>query len=282
MEFKTILVHLDHPDRAADVVMVAKQIAERFDSTIIGLYVVPSLKVLGALASGGAGPDFVRQHRAMLFEQSEQCEQEFCSILAGTPNASQWKRVDSQLDRVSDEVLRHVRTSDLTVISQAPEDDDTIFVAETLENVVQNGGRPVLMVPLGFSPNDRFGRNVLVAWDGSKEASRALSDSLPLLQQAQKVNSVWVINQSSDPISVADVKLRFCEWLARHSVTGVLKTIEADDHEVAGIIERYIQELECDVLVAGGYGDSRLKEYLTGGVSRAFLKHCRVPLFMTN
>lgn len=282
MDYKTILVHLDHPDRALSVVKVAMRIAERFDSVVNGLYVVPSLEVLGSLASGGAGPEFVRRHRSGLIEQSEECERIFNSVLAGAHNHSHWQLVESQLDRVSNEVLRHVRTSDLTVVSQTPKEEDILFVSETPERIVLSGGRPVVVVPLGYQAGDRFGQRVLVAWDGSKEASRALSDSLPLLVNAEDVKAVWVVDGDAEPTSVADMKRRFDGWMKQHGVAGSLQIVEAEDHDVSSVIDRHLQDSEGDTLVAGGYGDSRLKEFLTGGVTRTLLEQCRVPLFMTS
>jgi len=265
MEYKTILVHLDQPERAARIVSVALRIAERFDSVVNGLYVVPSLEVLASLASGGAGPEFVRQRRTELFEQSEECERIFNSTLASTHHESHWQVVDSKLGRVGDEVLRHVRTTDLTVLSQTPKEEDIIFASETPESLVLNGGRPVLIVPLGYEVSDQFGHNALIAWDGSKEASRALWDSLPMLKRAQHVKSVWVVNDDIDASEVADVKWRFEKWLTRHGIAGSLQVVDAENKDPATIIDGLIENTQSYLLIAGGYGDSRLKEYLTGG-----------------
>jgi nucleotide-binding universal stress UspA family protein len=139
-------------------------------------------------------------------------------------------------------------------------------------------GRPVLVVPrYGTFPT--IGERVLVAWNGAREAVRAVNDALPLLQRAQLVTVLSIDPSDADHrIPSADITLH----LARHGVTAVAAQTRGTDLLVADILLSYAADLGADLIVSGAYGHTRLRELVLGGMTRHLLQTMTVPVLMSH
>jgi nucleotide-binding universal stress UspA family protein len=170
------------------------------------------------------------------------------------------------------------RRFDLSVIAQgepnkvAPED-------LIVEAALFDSGRPVIVVPYIHRAPFKLDR-VLVAWDGGRPAARALGDALPLLKRAAAVDVVVVTTEpiKSDEIPGADV----AQMLARHGVAVELRKIGAVGISVADTLLNHASESAADLIVMGGYGRSRLREFVLGGTTRAMLTSMIVPVLMSH
>jgi len=131
-------------------------------------------------------------------------------------------------------------------------------------------GRPVLTVPHSGSFKT-IGRTVMVAWNGSRESARAVTDALPILQRAKTVYVVGANLRSSVPA------LDISTHLARHGVKVETKTFHAEDTSVGAALVSQITDLGADLVVMGAYGHSRFNEFVFGGVTRHLLNHMTVP-----
>jgi len=280
MGYKTILALLDHPDRAFRVAQVAGRIADRYDAVVHAIYVVPSLETLGSFVSGGAGPDVVSKRRAELRELGEESGARFKGAMANAACTWSFSIVESEHDFIGYEAIQRARVADLVISSQTPKEEDVLFVAEPPERLVLDAGRPVIVVPDDFSDNDWSPECILVAWDGSKEASRALSDSLPILERATSVKVVWLFGEDEANL-VEELRGSFDVFLERHGVNAKLNPVVMPKADVADALGEMSQEGDFDLIVSGGYGESRLKELLLGGVTHWLLHKTRVPLFMS-
>ncbi len=137
------------------------------------------------------------------------------------------------------------------------------------------------MVPY-IGARQEMGRNVLVAWNGSREATRAVNDALPILERADKV-TVLAVNPGKNgndhgDIPSADIALH----LARHGVKAEASQTVSDELEVGSIILSRISDLGADLVVMGAYGHSRMRELMMGGVTRDLLRHMTVPVLMSH
>jgi nucleotide-binding universal stress UspA family protein len=142
-------------------------------------------------------------------------------------------------------------------------------------------GRPLLVVPFAGS-YEAVGHNVLVGWNGSGEAARAINDALPLLKQAKKV-TVLAINPrhgigGDGDVPAADIALH----LARHGVTAEAAHTIASDISEGDALLSYAADLGVDLLVCGMYGHSPLRERAFGGVTRSLLTEMTVPVLMSH
>jgi nucleotide-binding universal stress UspA family protein len=143
------------------------------------------------------------------------------------------------------------------------------------------GMRPLLVVPYDWAPGP-LGERVLVAWDASREAARAVNDALPILEQAASV-LVVSINPKSTPLGHgelpgADIALH----LARHDIDVEVQSIEVDQMEVGEALLSFASDGSRDLLVMGAYAHSRIRELVLGGVTRAVLAHMTLPVLMAH
>ncbi|MDR3464572.1 MAG: universal stress protein [Xanthobacteraceae bacterium] len=149
-----------------------------------------------------------------------------------------------------------------------------------IEAVLFNSGRPVVIVPYIHKGGVTLNR-VICCWDGSRTAARAINDALPFLRRAKTVEIFIVANEKTKvqrEIRGADI----ARHLARHGVTVEIEITPAADIDVASIVLSHAADLSADMLVMGGYGHSRLREFMLGGVTRGILETMTVPVFMSH
>jgi nucleotide-binding universal stress UspA family protein len=147
------------------------------------------------------------------------------------------------------------------------------------ESVLFESGRPVVFVPFiqkGGMTLDR----VMICWDGSRPAARAVADALPFLKKAKQVEIVIVSEKPNkkDEIPGADLG----QHLARHGLKVELEHITSPDIDVASTILSYVADSGADMIVMGGYGHSRVREFVLGGVTRRMLESMTVPVLMSH
>jgi nucleotide-binding universal stress UspA family protein len=173
-----------------------------------------------------------------------------------------------------------------TFTAQARVHDVTVLDAELIaldvdrgliEAVLFESGRPVVVVPPGC--NVFAARRVVVAWDGSGRAARALKDAMPLLRAAEAVEVVSVVGEKD--LSKAVPGAEVAPHLARHGVTATVKDLVAKQGDVAETLRSQAGLFRADMIVMGAYAHSWIREMVLGGVTQSLLKKSSVPLFMS-
>jgi nucleotide-binding universal stress UspA family protein len=170
------------------------------------------------------------------------------------------------------------RRFDLSVVGQS-EPDRAMPEELIVEGALFGSGRPVLVVPYIQKDGLKLDR-VMVCWDGSRNAARAIGDALPFLKKAKTIEVVIVASDrpKSDEVPGADIG----QHLARHGLTVEVKRIVASDTDVANTILSHAADSSADFLVMGGYGHSRLHEWVLGGATRQLLAQMTVPVLMSH
>jgi nucleotide-binding universal stress UspA family protein len=171
------------------------------------------------------------------------------------------------------------RCFDLSIIMQS-DDNNGINNSILIEAALFDSGRPLVIVPRNQQGGLKLDR-VVCCWDGSRTAARAINDALPLLKKASAVELFTVENEktANEPL------LRGTEigrHLARHDIKAEVQTMPAADTDVAKAILSHVAEGSTDLLVMGGYGHSRLREFVFGGATRGILSAMTVPVFMSH
>jgi nucleotide-binding universal stress UspA family protein len=285
MAFKDILVHLDGDPRSAARLGIAAGLARRFDAHLTGVYVVdiPSVEFFygAAMPLGGGGAEqVIDQIRADAVAAAEPVEASFRELLRREGLDGGWRLVEGSLPAT---VALHARYADLTVLGQADPgqrfgrlDHEAAAVA-----TVMGSGRPILAVPFaGDFPV--VGQRVLVAWNASREAARAVNDALPLLREASAV-TVLAVNPrrgigGHGDVPAADIALH----LARHGVKAEAAHTVATDIPDGEALLSYAADIGADLIVAGAYGHSRARELVFGGVTRTLLAEMTAPVFLSH
>jgi nucleotide-binding universal stress UspA family protein len=276
MAYPTILVHVDDSARAAERIRLAGQLALRAGGHLIGAAPTGVSRFLYHSMPPDKDDPTLALHLDMLREQAR-------VALAGFSAQCDAGRVPSFEARVIDDeaaagICLVGRAADLVVIGQA----------DLAPQVIVGAGRPVLLVPSsGQAPS--VGRRILLAWDGGREAARALQLALPLLRDADQV-SIAVFEVAAAEHAVADALAADPRpWLARHGVTATLAVHAVDHqrrmnrrHEVGERLLSLAAEASADLLVMGAYGHSRFRESLLGGVTKTVLEAMTLPVLMAH
>jgi len=280
MGFKDLLVQIDGSKAAAKRIDAAIGLARRFDAHLTGLMVVGEPHIPGfvmAQMPSGIWDETLRQLRA----QAQGIADGFIAA-AQRAGLTADCRIDSVVESdVPEVVALHARHADLAILGQADADEPQPGGSGLIGDVALAAGRPVLAIPY-IGVGTTLGERVLVAWDGGREAARALNDALPILKRAKSV-SVVVINASARVGSHgsqagADIALH----LARHGVKVQAQALEIPDIGVGDALLSRLTDEAADLLVMGAYGRARLSETVLGGVTRTILGSMTVPVLMSH
>ena len=169
-------------------------------------------------------------------------------------------------------ILRHARLADLVVTADLSKNPTATAAFET---VLMGARRPVLTLPGGAPVS--WGRNVLIGWSGSLEAGFALMSALPLLKSAQSITILS--NTLPDDVPPASEVVSF---LALHGLTAGTATFETKGKSVGAALIETAASLGADFIVMGGYGHSRLREFILGGVTRHMISHATTAVLMAH
>ncbi len=280
MAYKTIVVHLGRDERRAERLELAFWLAARFDAHLVGLLALSAPYVPGyALAE--AGDRILEAQAHSRSEAARDAMEAFRAAAARHPGVkTEWR---SPQDEALDALRMSARYADLLIVGQRDRDSerDTLIAPGLVDELVLSAGRPVLIVPYaGRFPS--VGKNVLVAWNASSEAARAVTDALPLLAAADSVQ-VMAFNPEATRADHgespgADIAL----FLARHGVKATASRQGHVGNDVGAQILSRAADLGADLIVMGAYGHSRLRELVMGGVTRTLLASMTVPVLMSH
>lgn len=276
MPYKTILVHVDNGKRCAARLDIACRLARLSDAHLTGLHALTVVRVPAyAMVEGGVQ---IREfHERMLSESAAAAE----ALFKKTVNAAGLTKVEWRATRrdAADSVPVHGRYADVIVIGQPNETDGSGVEPDFAERLLLAAGRPVLVIPYaGDFPS--VGTRVLVAWNAGREATRALTDAIPVLREAQQVD-VIAFNPKDAPhgeVPGADIGL----YLARHGIKVNVSQQTAEDVDVGNQLLSRAADLDSDLIVMGAYGHTRMQELILGGATRTVLKSMTVPVLMSH
>ncbi len=280
MAFKDILVQIDDTKGSEARFEAALKLADTHDAHLAVLCLVAEPYVPAAVG--------VTIPEEILREQRRQAEETARSLLAGADErAGRFGRPIeprfeiAPVERLPAVFTRHARHADISIVGQPDPEVDGADMALLVEAAFMHSGRPALIVPyIGY--RNMPPETVICAWDGSREAVRAINDSLPLLVSARRVFVVVVDPQKLGgrvgPIAGADMAAH----LAHHGVEVEVRDIESGGLDPSDVLLSTAADESADMIVMGGYGHSRLRELVLGGVTQHILEHMTVPVLMAH
>ncbi|MDJ0683168.1 MAG: universal stress protein [Alphaproteobacteria bacterium] len=276
MSIKQILVHLALDEDREIRLKTSVALAHRFDAHLICLYVAAAVHMPAGAAGRGASAAYIAEARDLARSRSGEIRDEAEALCAASGISYEWAY--GETDHF-DQLMEHVHRTDLTVVTQVQFDHfEDRLMFQLPELVIQEAGGMVLVLPKGHAPAKLDEPiHTMIAWRFSKEAMRAVRDSLEILRDSKKVT---ILALQSHPERHAAPNL-LQEYLARH---GVAAEVVSKDHDEA-IGEQILDTahtLGVDRLVMGGYGRSSLSERLFFGPSRYVLGHSAIPIYMSH
>ncbi len=278
MSYKTILVHVDNSDRALERIRIAIELAQTFDAHLVGLATVGMIALANTY-----GLDGTPSYMAEAMDDMEKLAATAAERFVAKAKAAGLPSYESRVHRGDPayHVCTDARYADLVVIGQNEPGQSTASTPADLPQSVMLGcGRPVLIIP--YAGHFRtLGRRAMFLWNASRESARAATDALPFFARADEVR-----------VSVFDAKANMgghgdepgtdvATYLARQ---GVKVTVNRDTSsgDVGSSVLSRANDFDADLIVMGGYGHTRMREWVLGGVSKTLLEHMTVPVLMSH
>ena len=281
MSYKDLLVVLDSEASARARIDLAAALAERFEAHLVGLYPLPipaAPRHFGYYDPALLDP-FFEELRVRAGEAADKQREVFEHVTSLRGLSAEWRMIAAGAE--VDPAL-HARYVDLTILGQLdPDRSEADGIGPRPEHVTLASGRPILVVPYA-GHFESVGRRVLIGWNATREAARAVNDAMPLLVAAEMV-TVLTIDPREGPhghgeLPGADISLH----LARHGVKAEIERTVSADLPIGDVLLSRAADLAADLLVMGVYGHSRARELLLGGATRSLLRSMTVPVLMSH
>lgn len=267
---KSVLLHIFEDESLQDRLSVALDVCRAHDAHLTCAYVTPyasyvGLDPMGGVFTSGALVDSLRESEDRVRKQVE-------TRLANEDVRWDWQSFDGDPAQT---LVSASSLADLVVLSQVGRDrmtsDSPLAI---VDEVAVNAGCAVLVVPKGVSRYDAKAP-VVIGWNASDEAARAIREALPALQMASAVTLVAVGEDGEDyPSTDASA------YLSRHGVGSDLRTFTDADGKPDALIAQVASEVGAGAVLIGAYGHSRLRETLLGGVTRRLATHSDIPVLL--
>jgi nucleotide-binding universal stress UspA family protein len=286
MSIRIILTPMFGDDTDAAAALAAFAVTRRFDAHVQGLFVridpLDTIPILGEGVSPAIIDDLTKAAEAEMDRCASAAKAHFeaARTAAGVTAAerppapsgtsARWSEVTGRRDDV---IPRKARVSDLVVFGAQPADSPELSGA--LETTLVASGRPLLLAPKGVST---IGERVAIAWNASAESARALVCALPFVEAASAVHVLTAQTRRTQSEVIEDLADYF-EW---RGIACERRAITDEEDAVGAALLRAASEAGADLLIMGGYGRSRLRELVLGGVTRHVLTHAQLPVLLAH
>lgn len=273
---KDLLLHLDGTPRDEERLGLVLDLARAHDAALTGLFVgrhIADGLLLDAPPSGVLIETLEREREARRasvasrFDELTANEKIHCNLVMEDGDPVRWLGL-------------HGRYADLIVVGQAGEEVDLLGTGGVPGAVALTSGRPVLMIPragTGSLVPDR----IVVGWNESQEATRAIDDALPFLKRASRVE-VLTIGADLDAETGPSSAQRMTHHLSRHAVAAEAHHLPQPETDAAEAFLAEANRYGANMVVMGAYGRSRLREFVLGGMTRYLLNYSSLPLLLSH
>jgi nucleotide-binding universal stress UspA family protein len=278
--FKSILVHLDSSPTCLARLQLAQQLAERHDGVATALYAATAAELLypfGAVAS--AEPQFAPLLAQFELQRRARAQALVEQARSGSPKPLNWAELGCE--EGIGEFSRRALYADLLVLGQREPPGDSVpdVPPDFVESVLIDSGKPALVVPY-IGVRAPPGQTVLVAWKATRDAARAVSAAIPLLQSARQVHvALWADDGAADT-KTAGASIE--AYLRCHGVAPTLHHGGRATREIGEHLLSLAADLGVDLMVMGSYGHTRAREWILGGATRTVLHSMTVPVLMAH
>lgn len=285
MTFKDILVHVDAGPRTKTRLAAAVGLARQHDAhlTAVGIIEMPNAEYFygSVMPLAGLAPaqvvDRIKE-RAVI--EMGPVETSFRELLQREGLQGEWRLIEGDPPTI---LAVNARYADLTIVGQTDPELPARGASHDaiITTTLMSSGRPVLAIPFaGEFP--QIGERILVAWNAGREATRAVNDALPLLKKAKAV-TILAINPRQGATGHGErVSADIALHLARHGVRAEAAHTVAEGIADGETLLSFASDVGADLIVAGGYGHSRARELVFGGVTRTLLAEMTVPVFLSH
>jgi len=276
VEIKDVVVFADGRPQTSGAIEFAIRLAEEHEAHLTAAFVWPPLATddPGGYVRGPAIRHLIDAYHAETSRLESACRASFERAASRTGLRTAWRSIQPHEDLVT-----HARYADLAIVARS---DSTALGGLPLgvpQSIVLGSGRPVIVLPP--EPVASAGHRVLVAWNASREAARAVADALPFLTRADAVQ-VLVVDAEPHPTGHGEEPgADIAQHLARHGAKVDVRRLSSGGVAVGRLILSGAAAFDADLVVMGAYGHSRLTEFVFGGATRTALQEAGLPVLMS-
>lgn len=279
MSYKTILASLNEISQLDCILRAATSIAKKEGAHIVGLYVIPGieLKLASEIETLPIEDDTLQKHYR---QQEKSVRSTFEGAVKEAGVQGEFQVQVAPWPHISKTVVEEARQADLVIVGYSSSESNRALGAGFSEEVLFGSGRPTLVMPptgrSGF-PIDR----IMIGWNGSREATRAIFDAIPLLKQA---DDILIAAEESDALGETRMDARknaLIRTLLRQGIKARIIGLDGS-HDVGEALLTKVESRRADLLVMGAYGHARLREFLLGGATRSVLKGMKCSVLFSH
>jgi nucleotide-binding universal stress UspA family protein len=280
---KDILVHLDGSSEDECRLQHAEAVASTFSAHMTGLFTnpLPDLAAVMPIDGGAAAAQIIADLGDEAHRQGDIVEQRFSERFARIAVPNEVRRIEAIPAEMIDRVVSEARWSDLFVMSRPYDGNGGGMWNGLFEAALFEGGRGIYLVPLGSKARDSI-RRILVAWCDARETARAVAEAMPLIEGATRTALVLVDSTSSAGHGKPKAEMDVARHLDRHGTKVEIEILESDGRPVSEVILDQARRMSADLIVMGGYGHSRAREWVLGGATREMLEKSEFPILMAH
>lgn len=278
MTLRTILVCLTTQAHASTLMKVAVPLARRHNAHLIGLHTVEALMVYPGIAMHVPEPAFAA-FNASQQEQADAIEAVFRHHTQSEMFPSEWRLLQAESTTATDRMVESARAADVVIMSHEDKDADRYDQRNVQVQVIRESGRPAIVVPLDYD-GPPVGKNILLGWSDTKEATRAAHDLVPMAAKDAEITILRVTSERRDALTDSTV-LDLAETFDRHGLKTRVQYQESSHKEVASTLMQSAFEIGADLIVTGAFGHSRAYDAVIGAVSHTLLRSATVPVLFS-
>lgn len=274
MTLRTILVSLTSTSSAAALLRSAAVLARRSNAHVIGLFVTESLVVYPGIAMHI--PEVgVQSFVASQAAYAKEIRSIFDTFAKSEDFPTEWRQIHSESGFMVDSIIANARFADLVVMAQEDDGADRPLVNNLQEWVIKESGRPVLVMPRGYTA-EHLGEKIVIGWSETREATRAVHDMIAVASPDARVRVVRVGKLPGNTLAdhtANDVAAA----LNRHGPSVEIVHREKEGDTVAEVLGHEAFEMGADMIVTGAFGHSRAYDFVIGAATRHLLRNAKLP-----
>ena len=280
MTYKTILISLNEISRLPQLIAAASSLGQALDAHVSGLYVIPAVQVYPSVGFEAA-PQVFEGNRTYFKDNAATVRSTFEAAMQREGVKFDLHVIDARTPLIADDVIAWGRSADLVLVSATNPDEVTGVERDFVEQVIMGAGRPVVILPATGEAKLSLDE-VVLGWDGGREAARAAFDAMPLLRVAKKVRIVRADPQKDPGLRGGVPGADLAEALARHGIKAETQGFPTEGYDAGQALLRCADDCGAGLIVMGAYGHSRLTEFIFGGATRFVLGRLNRPVLMSH
>jgi nucleotide-binding universal stress UspA family protein len=274
---KDMVVFVEEEKGRNNRLAFAVELAEHWKVHLIVTFVANRLDLVPSrgFAIGNSLRSMLWEHAQEVRETEEKTRQFFEELVKGRQITSEWRFSEND---IGESLMLHARHADLAIVGPPAHRTGPATALSLAEDIIFASGRPSLLLPIDW-PRQRIPRHIVVGWNGSREATRAIAAAMPFLSAAESVHLIVVPEKKVRSLLGEEPGMDISRHLVRHGVPIVLDQCSGSDAG-AVLVER-MKSLDADLLVMGAYGRPKISEFIFGGVTHSMLDAADFPILLS-